>query len=166
MGLYCILQVIQVLSVLTFLGSVIDRVIGIGTLWIENGELPLDDTLTLCSFILGFSGLAKLIKYLGRDNRIYLWISIVLSLIAIGLTIAAAFLKLIHENRVTTLKFPSTFGLCAYLCIDRTLQPLKECEVYLRCFADTKDPAPCSSGTSRQRLTFPTRLFYWRNQEA
>ena len=115
MGLYCILQVIQVLSVLTFLGYVIDRVIGIGTLWIENGELPLDDTLALCSFILGFSGLAKLIKYLGRDNRIYLLISIVLSLIAIGLIIAAAFLKLIHENRVTTLKLPSTFGLCAYL---------------------------------------------------
>ena len=107
---------IQVLSVLTFLGSVIDRVIGIGTLWIENGELPLDDTLALCSFILGFSGLAKLIKYrLGRDSRIYLWISIVLSLIAIGLIIAAAFLKLVHENRVLTLKLPCTFGLCAYL---------------------------------------------------
>ena len=119
MGLYCILQVIQVLSILIFLGSVIDRVIGIGTLWIENGELPLDDTLALCSFILGFSGLAKLIKYLNRNNWICLWISIVLSLIAIGLMFAAAFIKLINENYSinlnTTIKVPITFGLYAYL---------------------------------------------------
>ena len=86
-------------------------------MWINDGDLPLEDVLTLCSFI--HHGLANLIKYLGRNNRICLWVSIVLSLIAIGLTVTAAILRLIHENytidRDTTIKVPKTLALYAYL---------------------------------------------------
>ena len=86
-------------------------------MWINDGDLPLEDILTLCSFI--HHGLANLIKHLGRDNRICLCISIVLSSIAIGLTVAAAILRLIHENysidRDTAIKVPLTFGLYGYL---------------------------------------------------
>ena len=86
-------------------------------MWINDGDLPLEDILTLCSFI--HHGLANLIKYLGRNNRICLWVSIVLSLIAIALTVTAAILRLIHENytidRDTTIKVPKTLALYAYL---------------------------------------------------
>ena len=86
-------------------------------MWINDGDLPLEDILTLCSFI--HHGLANLIKYLGRNNPICLWVSIVLSLIAIALTVTAAILRLIHENyfidRDTTIKVPKTLALYAYL---------------------------------------------------
>ena len=47
--------------------------------------------------------------------RLTILSNMIFKYIATGLIIAAAFLKLVHENRVTTLKLPCTFGLCAYL---------------------------------------------------
>ena len=110
-GLYCILQVIQLLLFFSL------RAICTLWNWTRFAEVPFDDILVICSFILASS--SKIIKYLGRNNKNSLRISIVLSLIAIGLMFAAAFIKLINENYSinlnTTIKVPITFGLYAYL---------------------------------------------------
>ena len=103
-------------------------VIGIrvlGTVWInreDGGGLFIDDILTLTSFIIGSLGLAKFIKHFGRDNKMCLSMSMVLSFIAIVLVVVADILLLTRENytidRDTAIKVPFTFGLYAYLCAE------------------------------------------------